>query len=137
MIRWVRDDPEHLALETEAPGRVFLVVADSDFPGWHAFVGGKPVPIVPANLLVRGVVLPPGRHVVEMRYECAGVREGVAVTRAGLAAWCLLALGFGVAAARSARRAWRGRSGTAGRARREPRPLLPPGSIPARPRGGG
>jgi len=74
-------------LETEAPDRAFLVVADSDFPGWSARVDGSPAQIAPTNLLVRGIPLPGGRHRVEMRYETAGMREAVPVTRAGLGAW--------------------------------------------------
>jgi hypothetical protein len=86
-IRWLRDDPQWLVLETEAPDRAFLVVADSDFPGWSARVDGSPAQIAPTNLLVRGIPLPGGRHRVEMRYETAGMREAVPVTRAGLGAW--------------------------------------------------
>jgi hypothetical protein len=91
-VRWVEDHPERLVLETEAPDRAFLVVADSHFPGWKAWVDGRPVPIVPVDLLVRGVALDAGRHRVEMRYETPGMRVGVAVTRAALATWFLLAL---------------------------------------------
>ncbi len=91
-IRWVRDDPERLVLETTAPDRAFLVVADSDFPGWSAWVDGSRAQIATTNLLVRGLPLPGGRHRVEMRYETRGMREAVKATRAGLGVWALLAL---------------------------------------------
>jgi hypothetical protein len=91
-IRWIRDDPQWLVLETTAPDRAFLVVADSDFPGWSAWVDGSLAQIAPTNLLVRGIPLPGGRHRVEMRYETPGMREAVRATRAGLGAWALLAL---------------------------------------------
>jgi hypothetical protein len=92
-IRWIRDDPEWLVLETTAPDRAFLVVADSDFPGWSAWVDGNRAQIAPTNLLVRGIPIPGGRHRIEMRYETPGMREAVPVTRAGLGVWvvCLLA----------------------------------------------
>jgi hypothetical protein len=86
-IRWVKDDPEHLVLETGAPERAFLVVADSWFPGWTATIDGQPAPLVAANLLARGLAVPPGRHVVEMRYATRGWTTGVAVTRTALAVW--------------------------------------------------
>jgi hypothetical protein len=102
VIRWVRDDPQWLVLETTAPDRAFLVVADSDFPGWSAWVDGSPAQIAPTNLLVRGIPLPGGRHRIEMRYETLGMRAAVPVTRAGLGAWALLALlGAGWAVART------------------------------------
>lgn len=91
-IRWLRDDPEWLVLETSAPDRAFLVVADSDFPGWSAWVDGSRAQIAPTNLLVRGIPVPGGRHRIEMRYETPGMRVAVPVTRAGLGAWALLAL---------------------------------------------
>jgi len=93
VIRWIRDDPQWLVLEATAPDRAFLVVADSDFPGWSAWVDGSRTQIAPTNLLVRGVPLAGGRHRLEMRYETLGMREAVPVTRAGLGAWlaCLLA----------------------------------------------
>jgi len=92
VIRWIRDDPQWLVLEATAPDRAFLVVADSDFPGWSAWVDGSRTQIAPTNLLVRGVPLAGGRHRVEMRYETLGMREAVGATRAGLGAWALLAL---------------------------------------------
>ncbi len=92
-IRWLRDDPQRLELETSAPDRAFLVVADSHHPGWSAWVDGRPVPISPTNLLVRGLPVPAGRHRVEMRYASPGMGVAVPVTRAALGAWALLALG--------------------------------------------
>jgi hypothetical protein len=92
VIRWIRDDPQWLVLETAAPDRAFLVVADSDFPGWSAWVDGSRAQIAPTDLLVRGIPLPGGRHRVEMRYETPGMREAVPVTRAGLALWLFIAV---------------------------------------------
>ncbi len=66
---------------------------------------GAPVEIVPANLLVRGVAVPAGRHRLDMRYATVGMRAGVTATRAGLGAWGLLALfGVGVVIERGRRR---------------------------------
>jgi hypothetical protein len=93
-IRWIQDDPQRLVLETTAPDRAFLVVADSDFPGWSAWVDGNRTGIAPTNLLVRGIPLPAGRHRVELRYETPGMREAVPVTRAGLGAWLVCLLGW-------------------------------------------
>jgi hypothetical protein len=46
-------------------GRRLLVINDLYFPGWHAFVDGREVPILPANSVMRSVLLPPeAKHVV-------------------------------------------------------------------------
>jgi hypothetical protein len=92
-IRWLRDEPEDLGFEVTTPDRAFLVVADSYFPGWRAWVDGRETIIAPTDLLVRGIALPPGLHRVDMRHETLGMREAVPVTRAGLGAWLLLAIG--------------------------------------------
>ena len=91
-IRWLKDEPEEIVLEVAAPARAFVVVADSHFPGWRAWVDDVEADIAPVNLLVRGVAMPAGRHRLTMRYETAGLRAAVPVTRAGLGAWLVLAL---------------------------------------------
>lgn len=91
-IRWLKDEPEEIVLEVDAPARAFVVVADSHFPGWRAWVDDVEADIAPVNLLVRGVAMPAGRHRLTMRYETAGLRAAVPVTRAGLGAWLVLAL---------------------------------------------
>ena len=61
-IRWVKDEPGEIVLEVDAPARAFVVVADSHFPGWRAWVDEVEADIAPVNLLVRGVAMPAGRH---------------------------------------------------------------------------
>ncbi|MEO5988495.1 MAG: hypothetical protein ABIU54_05190, partial [Candidatus Eisenbacteria bacterium] len=92
-IRWVRDDPEGLELEVAAQDRAFVVVADSDAPGWTATIDGNPAGISPVNLMVRGVAMPAGRHTLVMTHATPGVALGTSVTRLALALWTLLALG--------------------------------------------
>lgn len=104
-VRWLTDEPDTLVLETEAPARAFVVVADTHFPGWRATLDGAPVTIHRVNHMVRGVAVPAGRHRLEMAYVPEGWARSVPVTRAGLGAWALAALAWlGIAAARRSRR---------------------------------
>jgi hypothetical protein len=91
-IEWIRDDPDTLALAVEAPDRAFVVIADSDVPGWTARLNGQTVPIQRVNLLARGIVVPAGRHRLDLDYVPEGWVRGVALTRAGLLVWALAAL---------------------------------------------
>ncbi|GEM_PF-322768 len=76
---------QRLSVEAAAPaGGGVLVVSDAWYPGWDAFVDGVSVPVYPADLAFRGVLLPPGRHTVEMRYEPASFRVGLVVSAAAL-----------------------------------------------------
>jgi uncharacterized membrane protein YfhO len=69
-----------------------VVVADAFDAGWRATSDGADVPIVHVDHALRGVWLPAGAHTVEMTYEPASFRLGVAL--AGLALVALAALPF-------------------------------------------
>ncbi len=86
---------ERLRVEAQADGEGLLVVNDTYWPGWTATVDGQPVPIFRADILVRAVRWPPGRHVLEMRYEPREVRVGAwSSAAAALGVAVLVALGW-------------------------------------------
>jgi hypothetical protein len=60
---------ERLRIEAEALADATLVVNDAFWPGWRATVDGEEVPILAADVLVRAVRFPAGRHTVEMAYS--------------------------------------------------------------------
>jgi hypothetical protein len=78
--RFVTDDPEHVAIELDAPERGFLFLADQYFPGWLATVNGRTVPIQRANHAFRLVEVPRGRVRVEFRYQPARVWTGAIIS---------------------------------------------------------
>jgi len=78
--RFVRNDPEHLVIDIDAPGRGFLVLADQYSPGWRARVDDNAVPIVRANYAFRLVEVPAGSSRVEFVYRPASVAIGAAVS---------------------------------------------------------
>ena len=45
--------------------------------GWHARLDGREVPIIPADYLDQGVLVPPGRHVLALRYDDPAVGAGL------------------------------------------------------------
>jgi hypothetical protein len=57
-----------------------LVLADSFDPGWRAFVNGRETEILRANLFFRAVLLQPGNHLVEFRYEPRSFSLGLIVS---------------------------------------------------------
>jgi hypothetical protein len=72
-------DPDRLLLEASLAADGLVVVADTYYPGWKAFVDGAPVEIVPADVLFRAVRVPAGKHTIEFRYLPASFRIGVAL----------------------------------------------------------
>jgi hypothetical protein len=57
-----------------------LVLADSYYPGWHAYVDGREAKILRANFFSRGVHVRPGDHVVEFKYEPRSFRLGLLIS---------------------------------------------------------
>jgi hypothetical protein len=96
--RFVRDDPEHLAIAVAPVEPGVLVVADTFADGWTARVDGAPRRVWQANYLVRGVEVAPGDRLVELEYRAPGFRTGLALAAAG---W-LLVLGAIVVSRRRA-----------------------------------
>jgi hypothetical protein len=62
----------------DRPG--ILVLADSFYPGWNAYVNGRQEKIYRANLFFRAVPLSAGTHNVEFRYEPRSFAIGRAVS---------------------------------------------------------
>ncbi len=73
---------EHQAVTVHASlnNSGILVLADSYYPGWKAYVDGKKVPIVKANHFFRAVPLTQGQHLVEFKYEPRSFRIGLIIS---------------------------------------------------------
>jgi len=93
-------EANHLRIETTAPSATMLVVSEIFYPGWVATVDGQPARINVADYLLRGIVLPAGKHSVEMHYAAPAGRNGAIISTLTL---CLIG-GLGIYA-------WRRREG--------------------------
>ncbi len=82
--------PEQVVISATMTGPGVLVLSDANFPGWRATVDGAPARIEQANLLFRGLRLPPGAHRIIFDYAPDSVRRGAVITLATLALVCLL-----------------------------------------------
>jgi hypothetical protein len=76
----VVSEPDRVRVEIAPGAPGWLVLADTDFPGWVARVDGRERPIVRANLAFRAVAVTPGDQVVEFRYEPISFRAGAALS---------------------------------------------------------
>ena len=61
-----------------------VVLNDNWYPGWRASLDGKRAPIYAAYMTVRGVVVGPGDHVVEMHYRPRALYLGFVLFAIGL-----------------------------------------------------
>ncbi|MGC8947560.1 MAG: YfhO family protein, partial [Anaerolineae bacterium] len=71
-----------LFVETDAPA--LLVLSDTFYPGWQAEVDGERAPIYRTNAVFRGVLVPPGKHRVEMTFRPSSLRWSLMIWDMGL-----------------------------------------------------
>ena len=83
---------QRVVAAARARTRSLLVLTDVHYPGWKAFVDGRPAEIERVDYLLRGVAVPPGEHRVEFRYEPASWRVGWIVSALALLATVAVAL---------------------------------------------
>jgi hypothetical protein len=76
-----------LEADIDAPG--LLVVSEAYYPGWQAWIDDEPTTIHPANVMMRSVLVPAGKHQVRFEYRPRSVVIGFAIS--GLALIVLLA----------------------------------------------
>ncbi|MHB1134525.1 MAG: hypothetical protein ACYC4L_19300, partial [Chloroflexota bacterium] len=75
-VQGVSFDAERIVLRASLSAPGYLVLSDTYYPGWQAYVGGQRLPVLRANWLYRAVELPAGQHEVEFRYEPAWLLPG-------------------------------------------------------------
>jgi hypothetical protein len=82
--RIISYEPSRLLIETEADKAAVLVLSEVIFPGWVAKVDGAETDIYSTNYLLRGVILPEGKHRVELHYTAPAARAGALISAATL-----------------------------------------------------
>ncbi len=87
--RFVSYEASRLVIETNADKPSVLVVSERHYPGWVATLDGAKTPIHQTDFLLRGVVVPAGKHTVEMSYRAPQARNGaiISLLTLGLIGW--------------------------------------------------
>ncbi|MDQ3013045.1 MAG: YfhO family protein, partial [Acidobacteriota bacterium] len=80
----IRYESNNLVIETNAARQTVLVVSEMNYPGWEAKVDGQQANIRTTDYLLRGVILPAGKHRVEMRYTAPAARNGAVLSALSL-----------------------------------------------------
>ncbi|HQR31590.1 MAG TPA: YfhO family protein, partial [Blastocatellia bacterium] len=78
--RIVSYEPARLEIETNCDRETVLVVSEIHYPGWVAQLDGAKTPIHQTDFLLRGVIVPAGKHRVEMSYRAPQARNGAIIS---------------------------------------------------------
>ena len=84
VVAWTRPSPTRISVDATAVRPRWLVVQESNDPGWIATVDGARAPLVPANSVFQAVHLPEGRHHVELVYAPRSLRWGALLSLLGI-----------------------------------------------------
>ncbi len=90
VITGYKDDKVEISAKMTNPG--YLVLTDSHYPGWKAYVDGNQTHIYYANCAFRAVFLEKGEHKVKFVYSPDSFKKGAAITTAFIFLICLAIL---------------------------------------------
>ena len=85
-------EADRIGLKTKTGARGLLVLSESYYPAWKAYVDGEPVPLYVADHALRAVPVPAGEHSVELRYESWTLQAGLAVSLTAYLALAVLVI---------------------------------------------
>ncbi|MDD5086012.1 MAG: YfhO family protein, partial [Candidatus Omnitrophica bacterium] len=74
-----------VTIEVNARSRGYLVLSDTYFPGWHAYVDGKETAILKADYVFRALLIDKGAHKVRFAYKPRAFEIGKLVSLFSLA----------------------------------------------------
>jgi hypothetical protein len=83
-ISWRRSDFDHVVIDAALKNDGFVVLTDTYYPGWYAYIDGKPTEILRANYLFRALAVPTGHHHISFSYEPLSFRIGMILAIAGV-----------------------------------------------------
>ncbi len=93
-VKTLKYEPKAIEVSTQSSRGSLLVLSETYYPGWKAWLDDRPAPIYSTDIALRGVVVPPGVHRVRMEFRplIFPIALGISIATAILLAF----LGFGM-----------------------------------------
>ncbi len=73
-----------IEIEASSSSPSYLVLSDIYYPGWKATVDGEKTQVFKTNFVLRGIVIPAGKHLVKFEFKPISFHLGVGITAATL-----------------------------------------------------
>jgi hypothetical protein len=91
-VNILRYRPQRVDIFVVAKMPAFLLLSDTYYPGWQAYIDGKKTHIYRADYFLRAVVVPEGKHIVRFAYEPFSFKVGAIITLFTIAALAIYSL---------------------------------------------
>ena len=75
---------QSISIQTEVPAVSMVVLSQTHYPAWKAYVDGRPAPIWRANYAFQALEVPAGRHKIQLVYEDQRLLAGAVLSGLGL-----------------------------------------------------
>jgi hypothetical protein len=79
-VKVSRYQPDSLELSIRSKAPAFLVLSENYYPGWKAWLDEAPATIYRTDIALRGVAVPPGKHVMRMEFHPAILPVSMAIS---------------------------------------------------------
>ena len=73
-------EPNRLTVRLRAQRPALLVLSETYYPGWRAWLDGRPAPLGSGDYVLRVAPVPAGAHRMELRFRSTSFLIGLAVT---------------------------------------------------------
>jgi hypothetical protein len=77
---------QRISIQTEAPAACLVVISQTHYPAWRAYVDGQPAKIWRANYAFQALEVPAGRHQIRVVYEDKKLLMGAVLSGLGFLA---------------------------------------------------
>ena len=88
----IEESANKIKLKAVSDGPALLVLTDTDYPGWKAFIDGQAASIQRANHALRAISIPAGQHEVEFSYQSLSFKLGLWLSSISFSVWSLAAI---------------------------------------------
>jgi hypothetical protein len=85
-VQWLARTPQSAALQVDSARPAVLMVSNCWYPSWRCWVDGVERPLLRADGALQGLLLPAGRHAVDLRFDPGLFYDALAASLAALLA---------------------------------------------------
>lgn len=94
LVKIVQYSAQEIKIKASLTGDGFLLLSDTNYPGWEVYVNGKKGKILTANYIMRAVALNKGMHEIKFIYRPLSFKRGWVVSLITLSIIVFLILRF-------------------------------------------